>query len=55
MFRRLDGFEIQQALYELTGRKTVPNVFVRGQSIGGGDDTERLFHSGELKEMVRGL
>lgn len=39
----------------MTGRRTVPNVFIRGHSIGGGDDTERLFYSGELAEMVRDI
>ena len=39
----------------MTGRRTVPNVFVKGQSIGGGDDTERLYNSGELQKMVEGL
>ena len=55
MSRRDDGAEIQSALYELTGRRTVPNVFIKGKTIGGGDDTERLFYSGELQELVKGL
>lgn len=55
MCRRGDGSQIQDALYQLTGRRTVPNVFIRGTSIGGGDDTEQLYHSGKLQEMVRGL
>lgn len=33
---RSDGSAIQQALAELTGRRTVPNVFVGGKTIGGG-------------------
>lgn len=55
MSRRSDGAAIQNALYELTGRRTVPNVFIRQESIGGGDDTERLYNSGKLAEMVQGL
>ena len=53
--RREDGATIQNALHQTTGRRTVPNVFVKGQSIGGGDDTERLYNSGELQKMVEGL
>ena len=53
--RREDGPVIQAALYEMTGRRTVPNVFIHGKSVGGGDDTERLFYSGELAEMVRDI
>lgn len=41
-----------QALAELTGRRTVPNVFVHKRSIGGGDDTEALQRSGKLKELI---
>lgn len=32
-----DGSDIQAALAEWTGRKTVPNVFIGGQNIGGCD------------------
>lgn len=53
--RRSDGSAIQNALYQMTGRSTVPNVFIRGKSIGGGDDTERLYKNGQLKVMVEGL
>jgi len=47
-----EGPEIQQALFRLTGRETVPNVFIGGKSIGGGDDTKRLKESGELAKLV---
>ena len=43
---------IQNALYEMTGWRTVPNVFVHGKSIGGGDDTERLYNQGKLQELI---
>lgn len=32
-----DGSEIQSALAEWTGQKTVPNVFIGGTHIGGCD------------------
>lgn len=32
-----DGNEMQAALAEWTGRKTVPNVFIAGKNIGGCD------------------
>jgi len=47
-----EGPEIQQALFRLTGRETVPNVFIGGKSIGGGDHTKRLKESGELAKLV---
>ncbi|CAK9161783.1 unnamed protein product [Ilex paraguariensis] len=32
-----DGSEIQSALAQLTGQRTVPNVFIGGKHIGGCD------------------
>jgi glutaredoxin 3 len=43
-----DGADLQGELEKLTGRRTVPNVFVGGKSIGGSDDTLKLHDSGEL-------
>ncbi len=35
-----DGQDIQQALAQLTGQKTVPNVFIGKKHIGGNSDLE---------------
>lgn len=51
--RREDGREIQNALKVITGRTTVPNVFIKGTSIGGGSETAELYQSGRLKEMLQ--
>jgi len=53
--QRNDGGEIQAALGDLTGRRTVPNVFFDSKSIGGGDDTVALARSGKLREMLSTL
>jgi len=45
--------EIQFTLGEMTGRRTVPNVYVGGKSIGGGDETTALYRSGELEQLLR--
>ena len=50
---RGDGSKIQDALAAVTGRRSVPNVFVNGKSIGGGDETAHAHSSGELKEMLK--
>ena len=34
-----DGSEIQDALSEIVGRRTVPQVFVHGKHLGGSDGT----------------
>ena len=47
------GDAIQQELYSLSGQRTVPNVFVRGQHLGGNDDTQRAFRSGQLTKLLQ--
>lgn len=37
---------------EITGQKTVPNVFVNGKHIGGCDDTLAAIASGVFKELI---
>lgn len=48
-----DGRAVQQRLGQMTGRRTVPNVFVGGASIGGGDETAALHRSGALSGLLR--
>ena len=50
---RRDGHRVQDALEDLTGRRTVPNVFVGGKSIGRGDETTAMYREGTLGELVR--
>jgi peptide-methionine (S)-S-oxide reductase len=50
---RSDGSDIQSALAALTGRRTVPNVFIGGQPVGGGDETARYLSQGVLPQMIR--
>eukprot|EP00941_MAST-03F_sp_MAST-3F-sp1_P004760 g4760.t1 len=45
--------DVQQILSELTGVRTVPQVFVSGKFIGGGDDMQRKNNSGELKRILQ--
>jgi thioredoxin reductase (NADPH) len=44
---------IQDTLEVMTGRRTVPNVFVGGVSIGGGDETTALHMAGKLDGILR--
>lgn len=50
---REDGPALQQALARLTGRRTVPNVFLAGVSIGGGDETLKLHQADELAPKLK--
>ncbi|KAI3894999.1 hypothetical protein MKX03_021911 [Papaver bracteatum] len=49
---RDDGYDIQGALGEKLGRRTVPQVFVNGKHIGGSDDTLDAYESGELAKLL---
>ncbi len=47
-----EGNEIQSALERLTNQRTVPNVFVNGQHVGGNDNTVKAKASGELDRLL---
>ena len=50
------GFALKKELSKLTGRSSVPNVFIRGESVGGcydGPGVVPLYRSGELQEKLR--
>ena len=43
---------IRQELSALSGWPTIPQVFVKGELLGGADITEELLASGELKQKL---
>lgn len=47
-----DGQAIQDTLLAMTGQRTVPNVFINGQHLGGNDDTQKAAKSGKLDELL---
>ncbi|KAJ7541700.1 hypothetical protein O6H91_10G071500 [Diphasiastrum complanatum] len=49
---RDDGRNIQDALFEFVGRRTVPQVFINGEHLGGSDDTVEAFKSGRLEQLL---
>lgn len=50
-----DGADIQNTLYEITGQRTVPNIFIGGKHIGGDSELQSLKSSGELKKLLNDL
>jgi monothiol glutaredoxin len=44
--------QIRQELSELSGWPTIPQVFIKGELIGGADIAEELAASGELEEKL---
>ena len=51
--QREDGADLQAALLEMTQQRTVPNVFVAGQHVGGNDDTQQAARSGKLAVLLK--
>jgi monothiol glutaredoxin len=45
---------IRQELSAVSGWPTIPQVFVKGELIGGADITEELLESGELQTKIDG-
>src|SRR5690348_8553348 len=43
---------IRQELAELSGWPTIPQVFVRGELVGGADITQELAETGELAQLL---
>ena len=46
-----EGTAIRDFLYEKTGQKTVPNVYVRGVHLGGCDNTLNAHAEGRLAKL----
>jgi monothiol glutaredoxin len=43
---------IRQELQEVSGWPTIPQVFVRGELVGGADITQELAETGELRKIL---
>ncbi|EPZ36542.1 glutaredoxin type 1 [Rozella allomycis CSF55] len=48
-----NGSEIQNELAKMTGQTTVPNIFIKGNHLGGCDDTYEAFNSGKLQKLLK--
>ncbi|KAJ1422809.1 thioredoxin-like protein [Ochromonadaceae sp. CCMP2298] len=48
-----EGADIQSALQDITGQRTVPNVFVSGKHIGGNDATQAAIKNGSFQAALK--
>lgn len=46
-----DGDILKMILQRLTARATFPNTILRGKTLGGADDLQRLHYEGRLKQI----
>ncbi len=58
-YKEIDLFETPEARAEMmkraNGRRTVPQIFIDDQGIGGSDDLAALDSSGELDKLLRAI
>ena len=47
-----NGSAIQNQLAAMTGQRSVPNVFVNNQHVGGNDDTQAANRNGSLAKLL---
>mmetsp|Transcript_64836 Transcript_64836/g.130372 ORF Transcript_64836/g.130372 Transcript_64836/m.130372 type:complete len:132 (+) Transcript_64836:45-440(+) len=50
---RDDGPDVQAALLDFSGQRTVPNVFIKGKHLGGNDATQKANKDGTLLKLLQ--
>ncbi|KAK5656856.1 hypothetical protein OQA88_4404 [Cercophora sp. LCS_1] len=50
-----DGADLQDALLKITGQRTVPNIFIGKQHIGGNSDLEAVVGKGKDGKQIEDL
>lgn len=48
-----DGSDMQDALENITGQRSVPNIFINKKHIGGNDKIQALNQKGELDPLLK--
>ncbi|KAF4457365.1 glutaredoxin 3 [Fusarium austroafricanum] len=48
-----DGSALQDALEQISGQRTVPNVYIKQQHIGGNSDIQSLKSGGKLTKLLQ--
>ena len=48
-----NGSVIQDQLHALTKQRTVPNIFINNQHVGGNDTVQSLYRNGKLQTMIQ--
>lgn len=45
--------EVREGIKEFTNWPTIPQLYVKGEFIGGADITKEMYQSGELQELLK--
>ncbi len=51
----LDDDSIRQGIKEFSNWPTVPQLYIKGEFVGGSDIMGEMFQAGELQEMIKKL
>jgi len=49
----LENDEIRQGIKDYTDWPTIPQLYIKGEFVGGCDIVKEMFEKGELKELLR--
>lgn len=49
----LDDHEIWQGIKDYTNWPTIPQLYIKGEFVGGCDITREMYESGELQDMLK--
>jgi monothiol glutaredoxin len=49
----LENFEIREAIKQFSDWPTIPQLYIKGEFIGGCDIVKEMFQSGELQELIK--
>jgi len=50
----LEDQEVRQGIKEYSNRPTIPQLYVKGEFIGGSDIMTEMYESGELQKVISG-
>lgn len=50
----LDDPEVRQGIKEYSNWPTIPQLYIKGEFVGGSDILMEMYESGELQQMVNG-
>ncbi|MGE8396914.1 MAG: Grx4 family monothiol glutaredoxin [Comamonas sp.] len=50
----LDDAEIRQGIKDYSNWPTIPQLYIKGEFIGGSDIMMEMYESGELKQVIEG-
>ena len=48
-----EGADYQDALQEISGQRSVPNIYINNKHIGGNSDLQALNSSGKLNKLLK--